>query len=84
MVAKLAPWLESLPAGVEEFLSNDVALDLAGTPFAGARLVTAPRQLAGVIARIAEERLARGEATDAAALDANYVRRTDAELALKV
>jgi hypothetical protein len=37
-----------------------------------------------VIARIAEERLARGEATDAATLDANYVRRTDAELALKV
>jgi tRNA threonylcarbamoyladenosine biosynthesis protein TsaB len=47
-------------------------------------VVSAPRQLAGVIARIAEERLARGEACDAAALDANYVRRTDAELALKV
>jgi tRNA threonylcarbamoyladenosine biosynthesis protein TsaB len=84
VVAKLGPWLESLPAGVEEFLSNDMALDLAGTRFAGARVVSAPRALAAAIARIAEERLARGEACDAAALDANYVRRTDAELALRV
>jgi tRNA threonylcarbamoyladenosine biosynthesis protein TsaB len=84
VVTKLGPWLESLPAGVEEFLSNDLSLDLAGTRFAGARVVSAPRQLAGVIARVAEERMARGEASDAAALDANYVRRTDAELALKV
>src|ERR1039457_357382 len=28
VVTKLGPWLESLPAGVEEFLSNDVVLDL--------------------------------------------------------
>ena len=84
VVAKFAPWLETLPDGVEEFLSNDLALDLAATRFAGARVVTAPRQLAGAIARIAGERLARGEACDAAELDANYVRRTDAELALKV
>jgi tRNA threonylcarbamoyladenosine biosynthesis protein TsaB len=84
IVAKLGPWLEGLPAAVEEFLSNDFPLDLKGTRFEGARVVMAPRQLAGVIARIAGERLARGEASDAAALDANYVRRTDAELALKV
>jgi tRNA threonylcarbamoyladenosine biosynthesis protein TsaB len=84
VVAKLGPWLDSLPAGVEEFLSNDLTLDLAGTRFAAARVTPAPRQLAGVIARIACERLARGEASDAADLDANYVRRTDAELALKV
>jgi tRNA threonylcarbamoyladenosine biosynthesis protein TsaB len=84
VVTKLAPWLERLPAGVEEFLSNDLALVLAGTRFEGARIVTAPRALAAAIARIAGERLARGEASDAAGLDANYVRRTDAELALKV
>ena len=88
VVAKLAPWLESLPAGVREFLSNDLpldlALDLAGTRFEGARIVTAPRALAAAIARIAADRLARGEAGNAASLDANYVRRTDAELALKV
>ena len=84
VVAKLAPWLEGLPAGVGEFLSNDLELDLAGTRFSGARVVMAPRPLAGTIARIAGERLARGEASDPAALDANYVRRTDAELALKL
>jgi tRNA threonylcarbamoyladenosine biosynthesis protein TsaB len=84
VVAKLAPWLESLPGGVEEFLSNDLPLDLAGTRFEGARIVTAPRALAAAIARIAADRLACGEAGDAAGLDANYVRRTDAELALKV
>ena len=84
VVAKPGPWLETLPAGVEEFLSNDFPLDLAGTRFAGARVVTAPRQLAAAIARIAGERLARGEAGDPAGLDANYVRRSDAELALKV
>jgi tRNA threonylcarbamoyladenosine biosynthesis protein TsaB len=84
VVAKFGPWLETLPDGVEEFLSNDLTVTLEGTRFAGALAVTAPRQLAGVIARIAGERLARGEASDAAALDANYVRRTDAELALKV
>jgi tRNA threonylcarbamoyladenosine biosynthesis protein TsaB len=83
VVAKFGPWLETLPDGVEEFLSNDLTVTLEGTRFADARVVTAPRALAGVIARIAGERLARGEASDAAALDANYVRRTDAELALK-
>ena len=84
VVAKLPIWLESLPDGVEEFLSNDLTVDLHGTRFQTARVLAAPRQLAGVIARIAGERLARGETSDAAALDANYVRRTDAELALKV
>jgi tRNA threonylcarbamoyladenosine biosynthesis protein TsaB len=84
VVAKLTPWLQSLPGGVEEFLSNDLALNLECTRFSNARIVTVPRALAGVIARIAGERLARGETSDAAGLDANYVRRTDAELALKL
>lgn len=84
VVARLAPWLDTLPAQVEEFLSNDLTLELGGTRFSGARVTVAPRALAGAIGRIAAERLARGEAGDPAALDANYVRRTDAELALKV
>jgi tRNA threonylcarbamoyladenosine biosynthesis protein TsaB len=84
VVTKLAPWLEGLPAGVEEFVSSDVSFDLAGTRFDAARIVQAPRTLASAIASIAAERLARGEASDAESLDANYVRRTDAELALKV
>ncbi len=84
VVSKLAPWLQSLPDGVEEFLSNDLALNLEGTRFSRARIVTAPRALASAVAHIAAGRLARGEASDPADLDANYVRRTDAELALKV
>ena len=84
VVAKLHAWLETLPAGVEEFLSNDLALDLAGTRFAQARVTTAPRALAAAVARIAEQRFLRGEVSDPAELDANYVRRSDAELALKV
>jgi tRNA threonylcarbamoyladenosine biosynthesis protein TsaB len=84
VVSKLAPWLQSLPDGVEEFLSNDLALNLEGTRFSSARIVTAPRALASAVAHIAAERLARGEVSGADDLDANYVRRTDAELALKV
>jgi tRNA threonylcarbamoyladenosine biosynthesis protein TsaB len=83
VVAKLGAWLEGLPAGVEEFLSNDLTLDLAGTRFAHASVVEAPRAVAGAVARIAEQRFLKGEGCDPAALDANYVRRSDAELALK-
>jgi tRNA threonylcarbamoyladenosine biosynthesis protein TsaB len=84
VVAKLGPWLESLPPGVEEFLSNDLVLDLAGTRVPQARVTMAPRQLGAAVARIAAQRLERGEVSDPASLEANYVRRSDAELALKV
>ena len=83
IVTKLEPWLENLPAGVGEFLSNDLGLDLAGTRFDHARVTTAPRELAAAVARIAAARFERGEVSDPATLDANYVRRSDAELALK-
>ena len=84
VVSKLAPWLQSLPGGVEEFLSNDLALNLEGTRFSHTRIVAAPRALASAVAHIAAGLLQRGEASDPAELDANYVRRTDAELALRV
>jgi len=77
MVAKLPDWLAALPAGVE-FVSTDFTAFGAGLPVAPQ--VTAPRALAGAIARIAAGRFERGEACDPAALDANYVRRSDAEL----
>jgi len=82
-VARFDAWLRSLPEGELEFVSPDFTpfLDvLAGTRFAGARVVTAPRALAAAIGRIAGVRFERGEACDPAALDANYVRRSDAEL----
>jgi len=68
-VSSLRHWLETLPAGAE-FLTPDPA------PFSGAVTARAvPRALAGAIGR-----LAAGMLTDPAALDANYVRRSDAEL----
>jgi tRNA threonylcarbamoyladenosine biosynthesis protein TsaB len=80
VVAPFAAWLKSLPAGELEFVSLNFTPDLAGTRFAAARVVSAPRSLAAAIARIAVRRYHRGQALDPAALDANYVRRSDAEL----
>jgi tRNA threonylcarbamoyladenosine biosynthesis protein TsaB len=71
-VRKLAEWVAALPPEAE-ILTADPA------PFAAAldgRSVTVtPRALAGAIARIGA-----GELRDPAELDANYVRRSDAEL----
>jgi tRNA threonylcarbamoyladenosine biosynthesis protein TsaB len=80
MVARLTVWLETLPPEVEEFVCLDFKPDLAGTRYAQARVTAAPPVLAAAIARIAAQRFERGEACDPAALDANYVRRSDAEL----
>jgi tRNA threonylcarbamoyladenosine biosynthesis protein TsaB len=81
VVVKIEKWLASLPAGDLEFVSTDFA------PFAaaleGRRMVSAPKALAAAIARLALARYERGEASDPAALDANYVRRSDAELLWK-
>ncbi len=83
VVTNFKNWLERLKAENPEFVSPDFSAfgsALAGTPFEGARLTTAPRALAGAIARIAAAAYERGEAAHPAALDANYVRRSDAEL----
>lgn len=72
MVLKLPAWIAALPAGVEYVAADWTGLE--GLP-EGPR-VTAPRALAGMVARIAAGR----EWQDPAALDANYVRRSDAEL----
>jgi tRNA threonylcarbamoyladenosine biosynthesis protein TsaB len=83
VVTKFPAWLETLPAGEMEFVSTDFTpyrAGLEGTRFERARIATAPAALAGAIARIALARFLGGQATDPAALDANYVRRSDAEL----
>jgi tRNA threonylcarbamoyladenosine biosynthesis protein TsaB len=83
VVTKFPAWLESLPAADVEFISSEMdrfEAAFAGTRFAGARRRQAPRALAGVIAQIAWRRLERGAVGDPALLDANYVRRSDAEL----
>ncbi len=55
-----------------EWVSFDAVDNLAVT--------LAPRVIAGAVAKLAEQRWLAGERPDPAALDANYVRRTDAEL----
>jgi tRNA threonylcarbamoyladenosine biosynthesis protein TsaB len=78
-VIRFQDWLERLPEGEIELVSTDFA------PFSSlvdARLpiVTAPRVLAGAIGRIAWKRFQAGQTCDPADVDANYVRRSDAEL----
>jgi tRNA threonylcarbamoyladenosine biosynthesis protein TsaB len=83
MVRKLPEWLEMLPEGEVEFVSTDFAPfrpALMGTRFDGARVTDAPRAQAGVVGRIAMLDFAAGKAMDPAGVDANYVRRADAEL----
>lgn len=55
---------------------------LAAIP-AGVEIISQPRPLAGAIGRIALREFAAGRALDPAAVDANYVRRSDAEMMWK-
>ena len=85
-VMKFQDWLETLPRGDLEFISTDFTPffpALAGTRWEKARATTAPRALAAAIGRVAERRLKDGLAADPAEIDANYVRRSDAELMWK-
>jgi tRNA threonylcarbamoyladenosine biosynthesis protein TsaB len=77
------PWLATLPSGELEFVCLDYRPELSGTRFANAAVTPAPRALAAAVARLALDCYLRGEAQDPAALDANYVRRSDAELLWK-
>lgn len=56
---------------------------LAASPFTGSRQEKVSPVLAEAIGRCARRRLARGEGVDALHLEANYVRRCDAELLCK-
>ncbi len=80
VVAKLPIWLASLPVGDLEFITQGLAIAATGL---SAPLVEAPRALAGAIGTIAFDQLRRGDARDAGEIDANYVRRSDAELLWK-
>jgi len=82
-VMKFPHWLDTLPEGPVEFISTDFSpfmAALAGTRFEEATVVNAPRALAGAIARIAQVKFCNGQAVDPSDVDANYVRRSDAEL----
>jgi tRNA threonylcarbamoyladenosine biosynthesis protein TsaB len=83
IVMKFPQWLETLPEGPVEFISTGFSpfrAALAGTRFEGAPFVEAPQAIAGAIGRIALGELRQGRAVDPAEVDANYVRRSDAEL----
>ncbi len=76
-------FLTLLPEREVEWISQDFELFrpvLEGTRFARYLVVKVPRPIAMAIARIAIRRAAEGLAQDPAAIEANYVRRSDAEL----
>jgi len=78
-VLKYETWAKSLPTGGFELISPDFSAFAAHLDPAIPR-VTAPRALAGAIGRIAWIEFQNGRASDPAEVDANYVRRSDAEL----
>lgn len=83
VVTRFPEWLGSLPEAELELIATDFTpfrAALAGTRFERALLTVAPRALAGAVGLIAAEQFRSGKALDPAAVDANYVRRSDAEL----
>jgi len=83
IVAPFQKFLTLLPEGEFEWISQDFAPflpALAGTRFERYPVVQAPRAMAGAIAKLAIRHAAAGLSQDPAAIEANYVRRSDAEL----
>jgi tRNA threonylcarbamoyladenosine biosynthesis protein TsaB len=73
-----------LPFPAFKELVGDRQVEYISAGFDPARpFTTAPRELAGAIAQLAMERCFAGVACDPASIEANYVRRPDAEIFLK-
>lgn len=86
IVAPLSHWLQSLSNDVGEFLAFDFGpyeTTLRQSRFAEAQQTVVPRAIASAVAAIARGRYELGQVGDPAFLDANYVRRSDAELLFK-
>jgi tRNA threonylcarbamoyladenosine biosynthesis protein TsaB len=79
IVMKFPAWVKTLPQCGFEFIAVDFSPFLASVD-SNIPVITAPRALAAGIGRIASKEYREGRATDPAAIDANYVRRSDAEL----
>ena len=83
VVTTLEQWLSTLPDGDYELIlppNYQMPENWASSRFAEMIVRQAPRVLAEAVAVCAERDGARGIWQDPAALDANYVRRSDAEL----
>ncbi len=83
-VTAAEPWLAGLSeAGGYEIITADAAWlrpIVSATGFESIRLIETPRSLAPAVAQCAEAELRQGATGDPSTLDANYVRRSDAEL----
>jgi tRNA threonylcarbamoyladenosine biosynthesis protein TsaB len=82
-VLKFSTWLENLRLPLYEFIWMSGApfrSALEGTRFADMPFIEVPRNLAAAVAYCAQLNGQNGKWLDPAALDANYVRRSDAEL----
>ena len=74
-VLKLEDWIRTLPThGFEFILADNIHVE------SSVAVIRPPRALAAAIGRIAWREFESGRAFDPAAIDANYVRRSDAEL----
>lgn len=83
VVTKLGPWLDTLDAASYQFILPAQAPfrgELARSPWGNMSVLEAPVSLAASIAVCAEMDAPTGCWSDPALLDANYVRRSDAEL----
>ena len=81
VVAPFPSWMQTLPGTIREFISSDASAFRPHLP-ADSNIVE-QRTIAAAVGRIARRRFLAGENGDPAALDANYVRRADAELKWK-
>ena len=82
-VIPFSPWLASISPDTNEFLAFDFTpfeAALSNSPFAHVPRTKVPRALAASMAEMTIEMFRAGLRGDPALLDANYVRRTDAEL----
>jgi tRNA threonylcarbamoyladenosine biosynthesis protein TsaB len=83
IVGPLEPWLASLPKGVIEFVTvraSWLAPLLASTRFSSSVIRETGPALAPGVARLAAQRMRRGHTVDPSGPDAEYVRRSDAEI----
>lgn len=78
VVTTFDAWIRSLPSNVTEVLTPDFSLYRMS--FDLPVPVTEQRVIAGAVARIARDMALGGDPLDPASVDANYVRRSDAEL----